>query len=232
MNTSSLMKFLSLAVLSCGLIQAAPFINNSGFELGTFTKSSAVSFAGGLSLFPNSKVNTPANWSFAGDNVNWERWVQSDAALEGNHYFYIKGFSNPPGGKDNCLEFTITGLEVGTTYILSAYAATAQSTGNGIAVLEFNETVYQPFTLAANPAWSDTAKSVIPWQKVNFQFEATAATQVAYISAQGTGVNFATPTAVAFDNLTITTASSVPEPHAVGLMAIGLGALVGLRRRK
>ncbi len=83
--------------------------------------------------------------------------------------------------------------------------------------------------LPSNTAWSDTVKSDIPWQKVNFTFTATASTMDFWLSGNEITRTNNVRTSVVLDGLTI---SAIPEPSTCGLL--GLGTLIGLamsRRR-
>ena len=229
------MRFLSvltLALAICVPLPAAVVLagGNGGFEqtVATFVAATKVNFAESSAAL-NAVIGVagnagtlPSNWTIAAPAgpVNY-KWVKSTAAKEGSYYYYIKGSSTYLLNNDSCFQFSISGLIVGQVYGLSAYMASAQSTGASAAI----ETSIgnQTFSLAGNSAWSNTQTTVIPWVKTTYIFTANSVNMTAWLSPQGTGSGNTTPSAVVFDDVTI---QALPEPGTIFSAGIPIAALV------
>lgn len=168
--------------MRCGIFAAAAAlvaggpavaaITNGGFESGNFG-SSTHGFAGGSARFLTDRV--PTGWVLATSNTgNADRWVTSIAAHSGKRYVYLS--SSQPLPNTDCLQAKdFDCWKEGETWSYSAWVASAD---NGAATNRFQfevreflsgggfiDTVYS-FDLPANPAWSHTALTTIPWQQV------------------------------------------------------------------
>jgi hypothetical protein len=189
-------------------------------------------------------------WSFAsGNNGNSERWMQDiddpdRRAQAGNRYTYLST-TLTSGAGNSCILYTGGTLNFtrGYTYEFSFYAANAGSTatsGSSLPKIGFEiqggggPDVLQTVTLDANPAWSNSAESVIPWQQYTLTWIPTqnySAPAFYWSSFAGSGANAVGN--VVLDNVSLTLVA-VPEAHTVAagiFMAGAVGATL-YRRRK
>jgi hypothetical protein len=139
-NNTMISRFLTIAAFvslaSSGL--AVESLNNTGFELGTFTSGGA--FAGGTGQTLTT-ANHPTNWNYeSAGNGNIDKWVTSTQAHGGSRYLYISSNGTTEGGSDDCMRNvettgtnkTVTGLNgsvTATSYLqVCIWAANGQAT--------------------------------------------------------------------------------------------------------
>jgi hypothetical protein len=226
------LRSVAAIVATCGAtsVASADFFNGS-FEDGNFG-TGAPAFAGGTAR--NLVNRSPDGWAYAGSQTgNTDRWVTSSAAQDGQRFIYMSAFNPYPN--NDCL-LGKPCFEKGETFTISAWAASASLLpGTNRMNFEFREylegggvldTVYS-FDLPANPAWSDSALSVIPWLQysINHTYAANANDADFWITATQSANG--TTSSIVFDNAEC---SKVPAPSAA--IVLGLGALVGTRRRR
>lgn len=218
-----------------GLAVAAPALadfTNASFENTNF--NTGTNFAGGISR--NLANLTPDAWTYqAARTGNTDRWVKSSAAHTGNKYIYISALNAYPN--DDCLLSTPC-FEAGKTFQFSAFIASASTlAGTNRANFEFREylssggtfdSIYS-FDLPANPNWSDTALTTIPWVQYlqNHTYRADAVRADFWISAQRSASGGTS--SVVFDDIDCNP-FIIPAPSAAAL--IGAAGLLAARRRR
>lgn len=223
-------------------VQAQYVSLNGGFETGTFSAdttwagSPAVTLgspgSGSTAVFPSLPF-APWLGGWAPNALNGVYWVNnSSTAYEGSKYLYISGV-------DTCYNLlygysgNYQGLTVGQQYTLTFHAASAQDLSGGATPVSqlfnvewtdgSNPSTTTGYSLAANPAWSDTAQTTIPWETHSFVFTPTAANGIITFST-----SLGTSSAWTLDGVDIT---PTPEPGSSLLICVG-GALLITRRRR
>ncbi len=225
----------SVVVAASAAVASSSFaaINNGGFENGTFTSQG--NFAGGQ--YRALGTNVPLDWDLnAAGTGNLDRWVQSSAAHSGNKYVYLSGTNPYPNNE--CLKqrkFDCWGS--GETFTFSAFVAAATTSTASFFNFEFDEfnsagvktsTVYL-FTIPANPAWSDTALSVIPWRQVvqSHTYRTDTVSASFWISTQRPAGAQGSISSIVVDDVACI---EVPAPSAAAML--GLAGALSLRRRR
>jgi hypothetical protein len=133
---------------------------------------------------------------------------------------------DPTVGGGGSISQTLTGLTIGTNYLLTFSWATGQlqsrsgaTTDNVLATLGSQS--FQTATVA------DPSQSSTPWLTQTFLYKATATTETLSFLAQGTPTGL--PPMVALDGVSLVAA---PEPASIGLFATALGVLGFFYRRQ
>lgn len=153
------------------------------------------------------------------------------------HYTYFFGGGpgvSPDGGNAytadgghevGVMSQTVSGLNVGSTYQLSFYQASMEQTGYGGAFAG-DWTVGFGNQSQTSAAMNNASASYTGWTLQNMDFTATSTSEVLSFLASATN---SYPPFLLLDGVSLT---AVPEPATLGVLAVGLGGLVFVRRRR
>ena len=211
-------------------------IKNGGFETVGFATA--------------TEMNTTnvSNWSTSGYNFvffpgtadgtgSYTPQFNSNITLWGPKNGSANGLTStsPTGGNfvaaDGAFETdaivqTVTGLSIGTDYLLSFYWAAAQQSGFDGATTE-NWTVSFGDQAMATATVNNASHGFVAWSKQTMVFRAKAASQTLSFLAGGTP-----PGLPPFSLLDGVTLFAVPEPMAITLFLSGVLAMMGVRLRQ
>ncbi len=242
---------VALVVLALGQAAEATSVNlvtNGNFDQTTFTNSSQFGTGyggqgvtgwtggGGYQLFffaGTAATNSAASQYDTGYNNGSEKFYSlpnpATAGLGNVGNGNVVGLDGDPGvGGGGTISQTLTGLTVGTNYLVTFDWATGQLQSRSGATTDKVAVTLggQSFTTAVV---SDASGGSTPWLQQSFLYKATSATETLSFLAEGTPTGL--PPMVALDGVSMVAA---PEPSSIALLGAGL-CLIGFayrRRRK
>jgi hypothetical protein len=196
---------LSALGLTAGAVQAQNLLLNGDFNS------------------PNSGA-APDNWNPWAWGTGWANHQNDATSFDGSYYVAVGATSWNSGGGG--VYQTVTGIAAGQSYALSVesgaqawwkpvgYMTMMWLDGSSTQISQDQLKVVDPASYDVGAPWTyQTLTAVAP--------SGAAQVKVEFANYNGQGT-------VWFDNATLTV---VPEPSALGLVAGGLGLLLGLRRR-
>ena len=175
-------------------------------------------------------TSTPSSILFAGTN---------GSAWNGGFGLYWSGIGDPPAGGNtvaidgdahytSVLSQSVTGLAAGQTYVLQFYQAASQQVGLSGATTEQWQVSLGGGAAQVSSLMSTPSQSATGWQQVTMSFVASASTEVLQFVALGTPAG--EPPVCLLGDVSLD-AATVPEPASLALVAGGLLAMAGVRRR-
>jgi hypothetical protein len=233
--------FIALGV-ACQAANAASInlVTNGNFDQTTYTNNSqfgssyggqgVTGWTGGtgyqLYFFAGTASTNSANSQYDnGYNTGAEKFYQMAASPTGGTGNFVALDGDPTVGGGGSISQTISGLTVGTNYILTFDWATGQlQSRSGATTDDVLATLGSQSQTTA--IVSDASQGSTPWLQQSFLYTATSTTETLTFLAQGTPTGL--PPMVALDGISLTAA---PEPASIALFGVGLGVLAFLRRR-
>jgi len=235
-----LLSFAALAAL-CANVAHANLIVNGNFEQTTNGGNKRLAAAATTA----TDRTTLVGWTSSNGNDGGYNFVLSGAtATAASSAMRLRGVDNgytasPTGGNivasdpmyyPGTLSQTVSGLSIGTTYLLSFDYALAQQTNyygpnSDFWQVTFGKDVLQSSTLTiADGGFSG-------WKTATMTFTASAVSQV--LSFLAVASSPGAPPFMLLDNVSMDVSSKVPEPSSLSLMLGGLGVagLMAWRRR-
>jgi hypothetical protein len=153
------------------------------------------------------EAGTSFGWTTSGSNLEWISSPYQGTARQGNYAWQYDAYPNNPAFINQTLN-TIAG----TKYTLSFDTMVYGGTPNNFSISVGGSLLY---SFNNSPDYS--------WKTDFVSFTATSADEVLSVGGASS------PLWVEVDNVSVT---AVPEPSAFSLLAIGLGGLAMLRRRR
>ena len=247
-NLSSLVRAsLALCVISGPALAGVDLITNGNFETTTMTGSNQVGFATSTTTngVTTTNPNTITGWSNATNGYNFLFFANTSTAngSSGSLSLYTSSnggtggnanLNSPTGGnfiaddgayQQGALTQVISGLTIGTNYLLSFYWAAAQQTGYSGATTEAWSVGFGNATRLTNVV-TTPSQGFTPWTQATMLFAATATTQTLSFLAVGTPGG--QPPFSLLDGVSLVAA---PEPGTWALVLVGLTGIAALRRR-
>lgn len=234
---SSLLSLFIVGAFSAGSAQAN-LITNGNFE--TVTNGTNKQLTAGATTTVANRT-TLSGWNSAASNTGdggYNFVLANSLAAGSTSIKQIKNYTTSANGGNvftsdaqygpGALSQTITGLAIGTTYLLTFEWAVGQQAGFGGANLN-NYWQVNFGSNAANTAAVTIADSAFSgWQTASMAFVATSTSQLLSFLAKG-GTSGAPPFLM-LDGVSMD-AKAVPEPSTISLLLAGAG-LVGFTARR
>jgi hypothetical protein len=195
-----------------------------------FATAATAASAAPINMISNGSFETGGVKSGAWDVFkSYQGWTVGDmgvevrnnvagAAEDGSNFIELDTTAN------SWISQSVATRDYGATYHLTFWYAPREGTGkdtNGISVL-WNDAVIQSMS-------KDYGNAANPWIKYDFLLTAYAPMSTLKFVATGSSDSLGG----SLDNISLVRESAaVPEPATLGMMALGMVALAGIRRRK
>ena len=176
--------------------------------------------APGSAQSPSNSANYATNQY--NDSGNYLAASYTGASPDGGNFVVLDGDTSING----YLTQTVGGLTVGQSYQLTFYWAASQLANRTGATTEQIQVLFGNST-AATAVVSNPSQGFSGWMKETYYFTAQSASQALSFLSVGTPSGF--PPIALLDGISLTAA---PEPSALAMMAVGIGALVVVSRRR
>ena len=241
--TSLLVKSLLATVAVTAMATAAyadPVLTNGNFEMTNLPSTQSAGFG------PRTPSTVVDGWTSTGYNFVFQPGSNGVAQTGNNGTVALYGGvgaapppSSPAGGNflalDGSFEVgavaqTVTGLSVGTPMTVSFYFAGAQQYGySGTTTEQLQVSLGSESQLTQ--VLNNASMSVTPWNFESFIFTPTSTSDV--LSFLSIGTPTGVPPLALLDGVTVTgSASPVPEPSTLALLATGFAGLSGIVRSR
>ena len=176
--------------------------------------------APGNAASPSQAANAATNQY--NDNRNYLVSSYAGASPDGGNFVALDGDPNVNG----YLMQTVNGLTIGTNYLLSFYWAATQMMSSTGPTTEQIQASFGNSTQSTNIV-NTPSGGFEGWFAQSFTFTATSTSQV--LSFLSVGTPAGNPPLALLDGVSLTAA---PEPSTWALVAVGLGAITFLSRRR
>jgi hypothetical protein len=232
---SILLSLSATAALYSNVAAAVPLINNGDFELTTNGTNQQLS----SSATTAANRTTLTGWTSSNGNDGGYNFVlDSDIITTRASAIALKSyaeltdhgnvFASDAVYYPGILSQVITGLTVGSSYVLDFDYALGQQAGfNGANVDNFWQVGFGSTTQDSS-LLSIGSGGFSGWETASMTFTATSASQLLSFLAKGSSPG--APPFMLLDNVSMR--SVVPEPSTVGLMLGGVGLVAFLARRR
>lgn len=233
-SPSRLLLVLLAALALAPSAQATNLIQNANFEAlianPTLTASGKGGKASNLQFWTCGGPNGCALAYVLFSNTSGSAW-NLDRGLHGTvpnsplggNFVAIDGDTRYLAG----ISQSISGLTIGSNYVLSFYMAAAQQRGLSGATTEWWDVSFGSRTIRST-VLNNPSQGVQPWRLETIIFQASAVTQTLTFLAGGTPNGL--PPISLLDGLSLVQQS--PEPGTMLMLAGGLAALVALRKKR